>query len=93
MRAGSSPEDTGDVAGRTTIGCAGSQRSDPHLLIGEAMGADNRGIAMPLADFMQFLEIDQFEIHDYSVGIFALKKFLPQLVHAAYYADFPEVGS
>ena len=44
--------------------CAGGQRRDPHLLIGESMGADDRGLATPSTDFMQLLEIDQFEIND-----------------------------
>jgi hypothetical protein len=91
VRATSGPEDTRNVVGRTTIGCAGGQRRDPHLLIGEAMSGDNRGIAMPPADFIQLLEIDQFEINDYGVGLLALETLLPQLVQAAYDSDFPEV--
>ncbi len=57
------------------------------------MGTDNRSIAVATAYFMQLLEIDQLEINNYGVGLLVLRMLLPQLVQAAYYADFPEVCS
>jgi len=91
MHAGSGAEDSGNIVRRATIGCAGGERRRPHLFVGEPVRADHRAVAMPQANFLQFLEVYQLEINDDGVRLLVARELLPQFAQTGHPVDFPEV--
>src|SRR5690349_9480526 len=61
-------EDTRDIGVLTAIDGAGGERFRPHLFVGNTVGADDLRLAKVVAEFLDVLEVDHFQVNDGYLG-------------------------